>query len=53
MERTQKSTGKYWILFFLSLALMLALLFVTPYGQWFWLVLPVVCTSFVMAMDLL
>ncbi|MEO7308763.1 MAG: hypothetical protein ABIX01_00080 [Chitinophagaceae bacterium] len=53
MERTQKSLGKYWILFFLSLALMLWLLCISPYGQWFWLVLPIVCTTFVLAMDLL
>ena len=53
MERIQKSAGKHWITFFLSLAAMLGLFFLTPYGQWFWLILPIVCTSFVQAMDLL
>lgn len=53
MEQVQKSKGKHWALFFISLIAMLGLLFFTPYGQWFWLILPVVCTSFAQAMDLL
>ncbi len=53
MERTQKSTGKHWAIFFISLVAMLWLLVGSPYGQWFWLILPIVCTSFVQAMDLL
>lgn len=53
MERTKKSTAIHWALFFISLAAMLGMLFFTPYGQWFWLILPIVCTSFVQAMDLL
>jgi hypothetical protein len=52
MERVQRNSGKHWLYFFLSLAFMLFLLF-SPWAQWFWLVLPVVCTQFALAMDFL
>lgn len=52
MERVKKNTSKYWGLFFISLIAMLVLLF-SPYGQWFWLILPFVCTYFALAMDFL
>jgi Na+-transporting NADH:ubiquinone oxidoreductase subunit NqrB len=52
MERVQKNTGKYWLYFFIALIAMLVVLF-SPYGQWFWLILPFVCTNFALAMDFL
>ena len=52
MERAQKNNAKYWGIFFISLIAMIGLL-ISPYGQWFWLILPAVCTSFALAMDLL
>ena len=52
MERVKGNAAKYWVYFFISLIAMILLL-LTPYGQWFWLILPIVCTSFALAMDLL
>ncbi|MCY7421387.1 MAG: hypothetical protein LH478_06540 [Chitinophagaceae bacterium] len=47
---TTKSTGKYWLYFFISLiALILMIIF---YRQFFWVVLPFVITSFGLAMDI-
>jgi len=53
MEQVEKNTGRHWAIFSVALIAMLALLFVTPYGQWFWLLLPIVCTEFGKAMDIM
>jgi hypothetical protein len=48
-----KSTGKYWLYFFVWLAV---LIFLFSYGdarKFFWLALPGVCTSFVKALDII
>lgn len=50
MEQTTSFT-KYWILFFIWLFILIALLFV--YTQFFWLALPGVCTYFVKGMDII
>lgn len=47
----QKSTGKYWFLFFIWLAILIVLLFV--YREFFWLALPGTITYFCKAMNLL
>jgi len=48
---TTKSTGKYWLYFFISLiALILMLIFATKF---FWVVLPFNFTFFALAMNLL
>jgi hypothetical protein len=52
MESTQtqkeESRGKYWLLFLISLVvIVLLLLFITP---WFWVALPFVLTFLVKAM---
>ncbi|NCI46038.1 hypothetical protein [Sediminibacterium soli] len=47
----QKSTGKYWFLCFLWLAIMILLL--VFYRQWFWLALPGVCTYFAKGLDIM
>jgi hypothetical protein len=50
-DTTKKSTGLYWILFFVSVA---AFFFVYHIGGGYCsMVLPFVCTSFALAMDLL
>ena len=41
--------NRYWMLFGVSLAVMVGLLFTYP--EWFWVILPFVCTYFVQAMD--
>ncbi len=51
MNAEKSSTRLHWILFFISTAVMLAMLVLTP--QWFWLVLPFSCTFLVQAMDLM
>ncbi|MCA0381038.1 MULTISPECIES: hypothetical protein [Phnomibacter] len=51
-EVAKKSTGKHWALFFFWTIAMMVLMF-SPYGQWFWLLLPFVVTEFAKAMDLL
>jgi hypothetical protein len=43
------SGNRYWMLFGISLAVMVGLLFTYP--EWFWVILPFVCTYFVQAMD--
>jgi hypothetical protein len=48
---TTKSTAKYWVLFFLWLVIMIALL--VFYRQFFWLALPGVCTYFAKAMNIM
>jgi hypothetical protein len=47
----QKSTGKYWLLCFLWLAITILLL--VFYRQWFWLAMPGVFTYFAKAMDIM
>ena len=49
MDTNTKSTGKYWIYFLISTVAMIALMVIIP--EWFWVLLPMVCTYFVMAMD--
>ena len=49
MDTNTKSTGKYWVYFLISLVAMVALMIIIP--EWFWVLLPMVCTYFVMAMD--
>ncbi|MEX6691120.1 hypothetical protein QTN47_26665 [Danxiaibacter flavus] len=46
-----KSTAKYWVYFFIWLAILIVLLFV--YRQFFWLALPGVCTYFALAMNIM
>jgi hypothetical protein len=51
-EAAKKSRVKHWVLFFLWTALMFFVMF-SPNGQWFWLILPFVCTEFALALDIL
>ncbi len=48
---TTKSTGKYWILFFLALAGIIAMMIYKP--EFFWVVLPFVGTYFAKALDIM
>ena len=41
--------GKYWLYFFISTAIMLAMMVFLP--GWFWVVIPFVCTYLVQAFD--
>jgi hypothetical protein len=51
MDNTRKSTGLYWILFFLSVA---AFVLVLQFkGELVTLTLPFVCTTFAKAMNIL
>ncbi|MEE9438229.1 MAG: hypothetical protein V3V14_04465 [Saprospiraceae bacterium] len=49
MSSTKSATGKWWIYFFLSLALTIVFLVLWP--EWFWVVLPFLFTSLVKAFD--
>ncbi len=49
MEANNKSHTTDWIIFFVSLVAMIALLVIKP--EWFWVILPFVLTYFVKAMD--
>jgi len=49
MTTVSKSRGKYWIQFVVSLLLTAVFLVVAP--AWFWIWLPILCTSFVQGMD--
>ncbi len=49
MENTKKNTGRYWLLFLVSLGIIIAMLIFTP--AWFWIPLPFVLTFFVKALD--
>lgn len=51
MNAEKSSSGLNWILFFVSTAIMIAMLLFVP--QWFWLVLPFSCTYLVKALDLM
>lgn len=46
---TNKSHTTDWIIFLVSLTVMIALLVIWP--EWFWVILPFVLTYFVKAMD--
>jgi hypothetical protein len=48
---TQKATGKYWLLCFFWLAVLITLMVV--YREFFWLALPGFVTYFAKAMDLI
>ena len=48
----RKNTTKYWVLFAIATIAMFAVLF-SPWGQWFWLILPFVVTYFAQAMDIM
>lgn len=48
----KKSTAKYWVYFFLWLAIMVTMLIMPDVRQFFWLALPGVCTYFALAMDI-
>jgi len=50
MEAIQ-SRAKYWVLFFIWLAILVMLLFY--YRQFFWLALPGTCTYLAKALDLI
>ncbi len=47
----QKSTGKYWLLFFVWLGILVTLMVV--YREFFWLALPGTVTYFVKGLDLI
>ena len=44
-----QSSGKYWLLFIVNLAAMIALLILLP--EWFWVMLPSTGTFLVKALD--
>ncbi len=46
---TRKNTGRYWMYFLISTIACVALLLFKP--EWFWVALPFVLTSLVMAFD--
>jgi hypothetical protein len=52
MERT-KSKAKYYILFIFWLTLMVIMLALPDYRQWFWLALPGTCTYFAYSLSLI
>jgi hypothetical protein len=49
----QKSRTKYWIYFFLWLALLVFMLATPSFRQFFWLALPGTATYFALAMDIM
>lgn len=49
MENTKRSRAVYWLAFLLTTALMIFMLMYMP--AWFWVPLPFVLTSFVLALD--
>jgi hypothetical protein len=53
MEETQKSTGKYWIYFFIWFAIIVTMLYLPQFRQFFWLALPGTATYFAKAMDII
>lgn len=50
---TKHASGKYWIYFFIWLAIMVFMLADSDFRQFFWLALPGVVTHFAKALDLL
>ncbi len=53
MEEAQKSTGKYWIYFIIWLTILVGMLCMPQFRQFFWLALPGTVTSFAKAMDII
>lgn len=51
MEVKKKSTGLYWLLFFISTAALLFAIF--AHWEWLTLIIPFVTTFFVLAMDII
>ena len=51
METQKKNTGMAWILFFLSTAAFLLAIYL--HFSYLTLILPIMCTSFVKAMDII
>ncbi len=51
MEVNRRSKGKYWLLFFLSTAALIAA--IALHWPWLTLIIPFVTTFFVLAMDLI
>ena len=51
MEAQRKSTGRYWMLFLVSLVITIGLLIYMP--AWFWVTLPFVLTYLVKAFDMM
>ena len=49
MSADNASTGKYWLYFLVSTAIMLAMVLFVP--EWFWVALPFSLTAFVKALD--
>ncbi len=49
MANEASSTGKFWLMFIISLIGTIAFLWMMP--EWFWVMLPFLGTSFVYAMD--
>ncbi|WP_158638325.1 hypothetical protein [Panacibacter ginsenosidivorans] len=49
----KRSAGKYWIYFFLWLALIITMLVMPGARPFFWLALPGVCTQFSLAMNII
>ena len=47
---TPAQTRSYWMIFGISTAIMVGLLF-TNYNEWFWVMLPFVCTYLAKAYD--
>lgn len=52
METAQKSRAKYWFLFLIWLAIMVAMLIMPSARPYFWLALPGVVTYFAYGLDL-
>lgn len=53
MEQVEKNLAKYWLYFFITLIIMIAMLVGYGTRPFFWIILPFVCTNFARAMDLL
>jgi len=51
MEIKRRNKGMYWLLFFISTALLLLAIFTN--WEWLTLIMPFVCTFFVLAMDII
>jgi hypothetical protein len=49
MTTAEKDLKKYWVMFAVSLLLTIGFLIVLP--EWFWVMLPPLLTSFVLAKD--
>ncbi|MEP7319236.1 MAG: hypothetical protein ABI921_10850 [Panacibacter sp.] len=49
----KRSAAKYWILFFIWLAIMVTMLMVPSVKQFFWLALPGTVTYFSLALDII